>query len=106
MIEVVFSQSAFGGLKYAQNYNNEVGIGGNSKDIFCFSNDLSIGDISGDCFSQNRLNFLSEYFSAFPEDLSYSCNQLKQAKESLNDLIDRANHNEVIRIWYSEQPHE
>ena len=45
-----------------------VSLGGNQQDVFCFANDLSTGDISGDCLSENRTGSLSNFYSLFPEE--------------------------------------
>lgn len=74
--------------------------------VVCFSNDLSIGDISGDCLSQKRLHSISETYSLFCEECSYYLDNIKKAKETLDELIRRSSSGEAIRIWYSEQPYE
>ena len=147
MIEVVFSESAKGGLLVAQHcgdsciggavsvcllsddgstpskeemaaaqkqaeesvkkaQGNAVSLGGNREDVFCFSNDLSTGDISGDCVSQNRLDALTRLYALFPEECAHCLDSVRKAKEKLNELIRRSSAGEAIRIWYSEQPYE
>lgn len=86
--------------------NEAVSLGGNSRDVFCFANDLSTGDISGDCLSENRTNDLSNVYSLFSEEYTCCLADLKEAKESLDKLIHRSSMGEAIRIWYSEQPYE
>ncbi len=86
--------------------NKAASLGKNSRDIFCFANDLSTGDISGDCLSENRINYLSNVYSLFPEEYAYSLDYLKEAKESPDKLIHRSSMGEAVRIWYSEQPYE
>ena len=80
--------------------------GGNSRDVFCFADDLSIGTISGDCLSEERIHDLSEACSLFPEESADCLADLKEAKDSLEELIRRGSMGETIRIWYSEQPCE
>ncbi len=84
---------------------NAVSLGGNSQDVFCFANDLSVGDISGDCLSEDRANYIADTYSLFSEDIDYLAD-IKKEKETLDELIRRSASGETIRIWYSEQPYE
>lgn len=147
MLEVVFGESAAGGLAVAQHcgeddiggafgvcilsedgsdpspeeleearnraekeecirHQNAVSIGGNRDDIFCFSNDLSRGDISGNCVSENRLNYLEKFRPIFPDECDCYVENVKKAKKNLDILVERASAGEILRIWYSEQPVE
>lgn len=92
--------------KMRKRQKNAVSLGGNIQDVFCFANDLSVGDISEDCLSENRLNYIADSYSLFPEECTYYLADLKEAKETLDELIRRSNMGEIIRIWYSEQPYE
>ena len=83
-----------------------VSLDGNSRDVFCFVNDLSTGDISGDCLSENRSNYIAAAYSLFDEECVYCLAALKETKKSLDELIRRSSTGETIRIWYSEQPYE
>ena len=145
MLEVVFSKSAEGSIKFAQYCGDScigsaisvcyltddgscpseeeiakeqlqaeeklkkekvVSLGGESRDVFCFSNDLSTGDISGDCLSENRSNYIASTYSLFREECVWYLDDLKETKKSLDDLIRRSSTGETIRIWYSDQPYE
>ncbi len=88
------------------NRKNTVSIGGKKEDIFCFSNDLSTGDISGDCLSKNRFDNLKKLFAIFPDDVEFVIEDLKNAKKNFDGLIERASTGEIIRIWYSQLPLE
>lgn len=81
-------------------------LGGSSKDVFCFCNDLSVGDISGDCLSEERVRYASDTYSLFPEECTAYLSDIQTAKITLDELIRRSSVGETIRIWYSEQPHE
>ena len=83
-----------------------VSLGGDSRDVFCFSNDLSTGDISGDCLSENRSNYIAYAYSLFHEECVYCLADLKETKKTLDELIRRSRTGETIRIWYSDQPYE
>ena len=83
-----------------------VSLGGNSRDVFCFVNDLSTGDISGDCLSENRRNYIAAAYSLFDEECVYCLAALKETKKSLDELIRRSSTGETIRVWYSDQPYE
>ena len=83
-----------------------VSLGGNSRDVFCLVNDLSTGDISGDCLSENRSNSIAAAYSLFEEECGFCLADLKATKKSLEELICRSSAGETIRIWYSEQPYE
>ena len=83
-----------------------VSLGGDSRDVFCFSNDLSTGDISGDCLSENRSNYIASAYSLFREECAWYLDDLIETKKSLDELIRRSSTGETIRIWYSDQPYE
>ena len=134
MLEVVFSKSAEGSLKVAQHcagnrFESAAGVfylSDNenppseketeavqkqvreemSRDVFCFADDLSAGDISGDCLSENRISYITETCSLFSEERTCYLSDIKESKEKLDELVRRSASGETIRIWYSEQPCE
>lgn len=81
-------------------------IGGRREDIFLLANDLSMGDISGDCLQEARRESLTGLLDLFPEDLEYALKNLEQARMNLERLLARAGTGEPIRIWYSSQAWE
>ena len=92
--------------KMEKRKKNAVSLGGNSQDVFCFVNDLSVGDISGDCLSEDRANDIADTYSLFPEECTHYLTDIQKGKETLDELIRRSRLGETIRIWYSEQPYE
>lgn len=83
-----------------------VSIGGTRTDIVCFADDLSMGDISGDCLSENRLKVQEKFGALFPKDAACYIELVKQDRDNLDRLVKRALAGETVRIWYSEQPME
>ena len=81
-------------------------IGGRSEDIFPLANDLSTGDISGDCLQEARRESLTRLLALFPEEREYALKDLEQARMNLERLLARAGTGEPIRIWYSSQAWE
>ena len=97
MLEAVFGKSAAGVL--AQSI-------GRKDSIFCFADDLSTGDISGDCLAESRRKSVLGLYSIFTEERKYLMENLEESKENLAELTARAAAGESIRIWYSEHPNE
>ena len=86
--------------------NNAVPVNGRKEDIFCFSNDLSSGDISGDGLSENRRAYLDKFYDIFPDDKIYALNDLEDTKKNLDIIKKRASEGGTVRIWYSNLPYE
>ena len=103
-LEVVFGQSAAGGLRLAA-ANGLPGCRG-AEDLFCFDLDLSMGDISGDCLGAARADSLRSLLAPLPEELEHSLAGLERNRAELEKLLERAGEGEITRIWYSEQPDE
>lgn len=127
MLEVVFGESAEGTLKYAQHCRENRAfygknmmpekeeqmkcrkralLGEDTGDVFCFGSDYSIGDISQDGLSQNRVESMEHLFSVFPKSLAWRKRAIQKSAENLEQLIKRAEQGESVRIWYSEQPYD
>lgn len=124
MLEVCFSQSAAGSLKYAQRCgrgmtvtvpilegenadtahvfkaqkSHETSLVGSTNDIYCFALGLDMGKIADDVFSKERRCVLAEILG---EEVDFS----KEEKE-FAALIQRLQSGEEIRIWYSDEPNE
>ncbi|MDR3121558.1 MAG: DUF1835 domain-containing protein [Clostridiales bacterium] len=119
MVELVFGESACGGLKAAF---REAGKKrrtasektappvwrGTPEDVYGISLSLSIGDISENVPGEKRLKTLEWLYSVYPEHLGREAahDLLSCAKDSLKELCDRAAAGEAIRIWYSSHPDE
>ncbi len=104
MLEVVFGNSTEGGLAVAQRCGG--GVGGTRQDIVCFTDDLSMGDISGDCLSQSRRKAQEPFCALFPAEADRIFGCVQEGREQLDRLVKRASAGETVRIWYSEQPME
>ena len=133
MIEVVFSQSAYGSLKVAQSYAMRMrysdGISsaaeirasqvreaqsaddvfnGQQQDIYCFSLALSIGDISDGGLGDQRRAVLRQLLSVDPSvNLDRHVDEnLAKTIAALSALVKRYVAGEAVRIWYSHNPDE
>lgn len=89
-----------------RNWENAVPLGGEARDIFCFSCGYSMGDITGDGLSQQRVDSITELYSIFPNGLPYCLKALEKARSALDTLVERASAGEEMRIWYSDEPDE
>lgn len=87
-------------------WKNAVALGGKPEDVLCFGTPWSIGDISGDCLSQARVDDLTQRFSGLPEVLSGYLEAIEKSRKNLETLLRRAAEGESVRIWYSEMPDE
>ena len=112
MLEAVFSESAAGSLKAAL-HREDRGCGSPSdifhsspEDVFLFADDLSAGDISGDCLSEERQHSVSGMYSPFPDECEHCLKRIQESAEALEELIRRSAAGEAVRIWYSGQPRE
>lgn len=94
MTEVVFGRSAAGGLRYC----------GWPETVLSFDQDLSVGDISGDCLSRSRETSLSTLFQPLPEEAAAQRAAVRADAGTLQELLRRAASGEPIRIWYSGKP--
>lgn len=85
---------------------DSVSLDGSKEYIFCFSNDLSSGDISCDCLSENRRTYIERFYKIFPHQKEIALKNLEKARKNLEILKKRAAAGETVRIWYSELPYE
>lgn len=148
MIEIVFSDSACGSLKMAQNYGKgkysksaieiistpsdgyqptkeeletvrqeieekerteweqATPLGGNSKDIYGFNLQLSVGVINEDDFFHNRQQVLKRTYSIYPENIDVQADIIDIQISKLDEIRNRVMSGDTLRIWYSDQPDE
>lgn len=99
MIEIVFSNSVAGTLKYFRDDITEFGF--NKNDIYAFPLALSIGNISKDNFWQNRSDTLQSMSVSPYRKISFE-SEIKK----LDEVKSRIKDAETVRIWYSCQPDE
>ena len=113
MIEVVFSQSAYGSLKMAQREaitqplfkrENAFLLSGNPADVFCIDVAWSIGDISDSDIGDGRWKALEQAAFICPHNRIE--NSIHSAQFALHTVLDRAACGETVRIWYSHIPDE
>lgn len=104
MIEVVFSQSAYGARQVGLSKQHD-----SHSVILVFELALDIGPIAGDEFGPQRRQVLKEICQAsgFPQPAEEIANQkVDYAKVYWDFLKKRADQETPIRIWVSEQPNE
>lgn len=129
MLEVVFSDSAKGGMKAAKNYNKESmlsgafaycgekpsqkelerhyeghAIGGSTQDVVCIGFNLDIGDITCELDSKER----GKEFGRILGGANFEENDQEQffrfQREDLEKLIATAKKGEPLRVWKSNTP--
>lgn len=89
-------------------HKKTITISGGASDVFSLGLAFSVGDISCDGISENRLNALNYLFSPYPNNIGEEAAKtiFDGAKESLNIIKRRTLEGESIRIWYSDNPDE
>lgn len=129
MLEVVFSDSAKGGMKAAKNYRKESmlggacayfgekpsqkeleklyegqAIGGSSQDVVCIGFNLDIGDITCELDGKERKKEFVRVFGS----INFEENDLNQffrfQREDLEKLIATAKKGKPMRVWKSNTP--
>ena len=95
MLEAVFTRSAKGSIQYAMR-----------KEVYCFPDDLSTGDISEDSFLEKRMDSMKKLYSFLGRSCAYYADEVKESEENLKSLILRMEEGEPLRIWFSDQPME
>ncbi len=109
MLEVVFSESAAGSLKLAQNCKKDKNIlvEGKGSDVFGFHLVFSIGDIAKDGIGEGRLEVLNRLFGIYPQGKQAAEECYAGAKKQLQTIRKRLRGGgETVRLWYSSQPDE
>lgn len=130
MIEIVFSQSAYGSLKFAQQYywkkhsvcivdsvlasrhessRKELKTSEKEADAYCIDVLWSIGDISDDGIGSLRRRVLEQ--ATFADSYGENADQcidkrLQTALNALQIIQKRVADGEPLRIWYSHNPDE
>lgn len=101
MIEIVFSQSAYGARQVGLSKQHD-----SHSVILVFELALDIGPIDSDVFGSQRLQVLKELCASggAPEDEAEK--SVEYAKAYWQFLEKRADQETPIRIWVSEQPNE
>lgn len=97
MIEVVFSQSAYGARKVGLNKQHDF-----NSVILVFELALDIGPIDGDVFGSQRRRVLEE----LGVSAEHADKLVDYARACWEFLEKRADQETPIRIWVSEQPNE
>lgn len=101
MIEVTFTESAGGGLQYAQLFSFEESV------VTCLPLGLSMGDIRTDVCSPERCAFLQGMIRINnPAFAHVAEEELETARKSMEQLLRAAVNGESIRLWYSDIPDE
>ena len=109
MIEVVFSDSAYGNLKAVlSTWKSTILLDHKDYDVYCFNLNLSVGDISDNGIGTQRKNAIKKMLSTHGMiDMEEQIEEeLTKAEFSLSNLIERFIGGEEIRIWYSDNPDE
>lgn len=101
MIEVTFTESAGGGLMCAK------ALSFANSTVVCLPLGLSLGDISGDVFGEERRAFLQSMICIDdPSFADVAKEQLETAQKGLAELLRAAGEGEPVRLWYSDNPDE
>lgn len=107
MLEVVFNQSAYGSMRYAQSLMKHSSVlSGKLENLYCFPLFLSVGEISENKIGIQRQHTL-EVLSVFDSNQSEKKEiqtLLQQQSMALESLLKRYSNGENIRIWYSNNP--
>lgn len=101
MIEVVFSQSAYGARKVGLSKQHDF-----NSVILVFELALDIGSIDGDVFGPQRRQVLEKLCTASGVPADEAEKRVEYAKAYWKFLEKRADQETPIRIWVSEQPNE
>lgn len=101
MIEVVFSQAAYGARKVGLNKQHDF-----NSVILVFELALDIGPIDGDVFGSQRRQVLEKLCAASGAPADEAEKLVEYAKAYWQFLEKRADQETPIRIWVSEQPNE
>lgn len=101
MLEIIFSESAQGFLRFAKGFAKGEG--------YAFPLKWSIGDISDSTPGQTRRDVLCRLSTVDLDkckDKEQIDRQIEDAAVSYQALLERAAEGEPIRVWYSRQPDE
>lgn len=105
MIDILFGDSAAGGLKCAREYSEEL-----KNEVYCLGFMADIGDISGSMFTEFRANLLckmlyQEQWGADPE-MEDALNSLGAHYTKEAAKVKRAvKRGEAVRVWVSSAPY-
>lgn len=117
MIEIVYSESAWGSLLAAlhaahqttrQVWDEAVPLDIRREDVYCFDLALSVGDITGTGIGPQRGAALKALLSVCCEaDLDAVVRGwVQKAEDALAAVLTRYRAGEAVRLWYSSQPDE
>ena len=89
-------------------WERAIPLGGNSRDVFCLGQSLSIGDISENEPGEKRKQSLYSLHSIYPEEYIEEIvpRIMDKLKMNMEVIRERSTQMEPIRIWYSAQPDE
>ena len=88
---------------------NAMPMGGDPADVYGFSFELSIGDISEDIPGEKRQQVLEWLYSIYPdfdEEPAFTDELMQHGKDVLEEVCNRISSGEDVRIWYSNRPNE
>ncbi len=132
MLEIVFSQTAAGSLKYAASSkgkktvnfiitkdknkyrlkpeettteNKPLGI--KTSDIYCLSVAMNVGDISEDRPGEKRAEFLMNHLGYLPFDMEFIKEEyIDYYNKTMEEILSRYKAGEDLRLWYSDNSSE
>lgn len=93
--------------EYRKKWKNSVPMEGNPKDVFCVALGLSLGDISGDLFGEERTAFMQDMI-CIPDErfANVAREQMEAYRHARDEILRRAADGEPVRLWYSHNPDE
>lgn len=101
MIEVTFTESAGGGLMYAQRLYFEDSV------VTCLPLGLSLGDIRTDVCGPERCAFLQDMILINDPEYSHVAEEeLDTSRKAMEQILRSAVSGEPVRLWYSDNPDE
>lgn len=86
-------------------WENAEPLGGNPGDVFGFSLGLWYGNIEDPVLGVNRKAALDDLFLSESDD-ERSVRQLEKIMQRLDEMRQRAEEGEPVRIWYSDSPND
>lgn len=130
MLEIVFSDSEKGSMKWAKIYDEEKmlsgvcaysgekpseaelkelhkgkAIGGNSQDVVYIGFSLDMGDISGEVDGVERQKMFRELWGRHQIDANEQKQFFKNQRENLEKLLSEVREGTPVRIWKSNAPY-
>lgn len=105
MLDILFSEGGAGAIKDAQQKNPQLSV--NPDEVYCFALAWDMGDISEEGVGDKRLAVLDALYSIYDDDTQKGAKiQFDTARESLAQVMEKAQNGADIRVWYSDNPSE